>query len=286
MRNLAAKAAACPDSLERKEHRESRVDRENQVPPGSLEIQGNHQLPRVKPRLHRRVNLALKVSPDLPVHQDLQATQERLAPQAAAVTTLLPAPQDQEALLGRPVRLGHPVAPVRQAHQLLPNHSLPVLLAKLATSDPLDPLVLLVNQAWMDPLARLDPRVSQAHPESPEPTGTLALPAPQDPPEPPARRVSARNTAPSMVVSSSKTELVVKFINRVYASFIQQSAEHPRERCFSAADQNIFPRCRVDDVPTSSRRQYSIWFYASPLHAYIIYICTFGVFYSHNLRFF
>jgi len=268
--NPAAKAVVCPVNPEHKVIPANRVDQENPELQDSLATQENHQQRLVKLPLHHHANLAHKVLPDLLDHPDLQETQERLVLPADLVMMLLQEPLDLEDHPVHLVSLDHPAVLVRLVFQLLPSLSLLALPENPEISDLPDPLDLPVNPVWMAHPDLPDPRENLVSPETQEPTETPVPQAPLDQPDPPEKRVSARNTAPSMVVSSSKTELVVKFANRVYAS--SKSAKHLMGRCVSNADSNIFSRCRVDDVPTSSWHLYSILFYASLRYANIVYV--------------
>jgi len=227
--------------------------------------------------LPRHASLAHKDLPDRLDPQDLPETQERLVLPEDPDTMLPPDLPDHEDLPAHPERLDllDPLeSPVSQPSA---NHSLPASLESPETLDHLDPPDHLANPVWTAHQDPPDPRESLALPENLVPT---AKPDPQEPldqPELLARRVSARNTVPSTVVSSSKTALAAKkFNNRVQASS-PRSAEHLHvaRRCFSAADllDNTFRWARVDDVaPTSSLFLLLSFLYASSYWVGIIYI--------------
>jgi len=172
----------------------------------------NHQLLLVNNKLLHHANHAQLEHPvhldllDLLVMLDQMATLELLAAQ------LLLASQDQKDL---------------QAHLdlmdnlVLPVNLVPLLKAKEFNLDHLDPLVMLDHLDHPDLPAVLEmmelPVIQElkdlpAPTATPDPTETQVLPVKLVLPVVLEKKVSAPNIAPSMVVSSSKTELAVNHL--------------------------------------------------------------------------
>jgi hypothetical protein len=253
MLNPAAKAVVYQVNPDLKVLPASPADPVNPVLLANLETLASHQLLHANQQLHHHANPAHK---DLPVHQvhpDLPETQERLVLLADLDMMLLLEPLDHvdhPDLLVNPALLDHLenlVFPLLLCHLFL------ALLENPEISDHLDLLDHLANPVWTAHQDLLDPKENlellvitvlmeiqdlQAHLDQ------LVLPA---------RRVSARNTVPSTVVSSSKTALAANFFNRVSAPFTRSAPKQLHGRCGShpQADHNNI-LYRVDDVPTSS----------------------------------
>jgi len=176
-----------------------------------LAIPVNQPLLLVKqPLLHHAIHAQLD-HPDLPDHLDHLVMPEPQDNPVDPEMTVNPAkldPRDPLDLLDlpdNPVPLANPVNLDHRPHLNLDHPDQPVML------EPLEPLASLVN---LDKTADLDQPDLRAHPVH------LASPELMDIPDNPvrlvnlavkARRVSAPSIAPSMVESSSRMELVVKY---------------------------------------------------------------------------
>jgi hypothetical protein len=203
-------AAACQDHLDQQAHPANPEDPANLVHPVYPETQENHQFNLASQSPHHHANLAHKDLPaqlDLPDHLEML---ELLANLATLELTLHPANLDQKDHLDLLESLVHPEHPVSLVPQLkasllfLENLDQP---EKLDHPDLLDHLDNLVPMELLD---LLDPKAHPAQTDHPDKTDNpvpLANPVKLDLP---ARKVSARNTVPSMVVCSSKTARDVK----------------------------------------------------------------------------
>jgi len=197
------------------------------VPLDCPETQANHQFNHASQSLLLHANLAHKDHPAHPDQLDHLAMPELPDNPETQEPTLHPANPVQKDLPA------HPESPVL----LVPLASLvPLLKANLWSPENQDQLekpdhpdlpVNLDNPAPMEPQDPLDPKDPLAPTDHPDKTvnpDPLANPAQL---EAPARRVSARNTVPSTVVSSSKMEPGAKLDKILVASlprFIQVSS--------------------------------------------------------------
>jgi hypothetical protein len=253
MLNPAAKAVVYPVNPDLKVLPASPADPVNPVLLANLETLASHQLLHANQQLHHHANPAHKDLPAHQVHPDLPETQERLVLLADLDMMLLLEPLDHvdhPALLVNPALLDHLASLV---FPLLLCHLFLALLENPEISDHLDLLDHLANPVWTAHQDLLDQRENLDFPVITVLMEIKDLQAHLDQLVLPARRVSARNTVPSMVVSSSKTALVVNFFNRVSASFTRSAPKQLHGRCGShpQADHNNI-LYRVDDVPTSS----------------------------------
>jgi hypothetical protein len=187
-----ATVVVCQVHLDPPERPENQDDPENRVPPVYPETPANLQFNHVNPSHHHHASHAHK---DPLAHPDLL--------DLPAMLVLLVSPDTPERMphLENPDNLE---LPENQVLQLNPNLWCPENLDPLVK--PAHPVLpdLLVNLALMELLDPLDPR---DHPDPMDPlvkTVNPEHPVNLDQPDRPARRVSARNTAPSMVVCSSK----------------------------------------------------------------------------------
>ena len=251
--NPAAKAAACPVNPDLKEPLENQEDPANPELPANQETPENHQLLHAKQPLLHHASHAHKAHPDLLDHPDHLETQERLVPPADPDTMPPLEPQAHEDHPDQPEKPAQLDHPERLVSQLLPNHSPLESPEKPEILDHPDLPAHPDNPVWMAQPAHPDQRENLVPQEILEPMVNQDPPDHLAQPVPPEKRVSARNTALSMVVSSSKMELVVKFVNRVYASFTRSASKHlsTNKRCSFTADHNIvfLQEHRVDDVP-------------------------------------
>jgi hypothetical protein len=231
-----------------------------------------------KPRLHPHANHAHKDHPDLLAHPDLLETQERLVPPADPDTMLLPEPPVPEDLpdqLEKPAPLD-PLANLDNPPSASP--SLPDPRENPEISDHPDLPVHLVNPVWMAHLDQPDPRENPEPLAPMEPTETPDLLDHPAPPERRERRVFARNTAPSTVVSSSKTELADKSINWVFVSSTSAHKHHfGRDEFFFHHKADIFNICwwsRVDDVLSTSSLYFHVYLSPFMLHFFVFTLFT------------
>jgi len=203
-------AAVCQDHLDQQAHPANPEDLANLVHPVYLETQENHQFNLVNQSPHHHANLAHKDLPaqlDLPDHLEML---ELLANLATLELTLHPANLDQKDHLDLLESLVHPEHPVSLVPQLkasllfLENLDQPEKLDHPDLLDHLDNLVL------MELLDLLDPKAHPAQTDHPDKTDNQVPLANPDNLDLLARKVSARNTVPSMVVCSSKTAPDVK----------------------------------------------------------------------------
>jgi hypothetical protein len=209
MLNPAAKAVVYPVNPELKVLPASLADPVNPVLLANLETLASHQLLHANQQLHHHANPAHKDLPAHQVHPDLLETQERLVLLADLDMMLLLEPLDHvdhPDLLVNPALLDHLENPVFQ-HKA--NHLLLESLEKLEISDHLDLLDHLVNPVWTAHQDLLDQKENLDFPVITVLMEILDLQAHLDQLVLPARRVSARNTVPSTVVSSSKTALAL-----------------------------------------------------------------------------
>jgi hypothetical protein len=207
----------------------------------------------VNQQLHHHANPAHKDLPAHQVHPDLLETQERLVLLADLDMMLHLEPLDHvdhPDLLVKPAHLDHLANLVFQ-HKA--NHLLLESLEKLEISDHLDLPDHLANPVWMAHQDLLDQKENLELPVKTVLMEMLDLQVHLGQLVLPARRVSARNTVPSTVVSSSKTALAANFFNRVSAPSTRSAPKQLHRRCGShpQAD-HINILYRVDDVPTSS----------------------------------
>jgi len=188
------------------------VNTVNPVPLVSPVIQVNHQFNPVNLLLHHHANHAHK---DHPAHLDLLVLPvmlELLGNLVPLELMLLLVNPDQRVHPDLPVNPVLLEPPVNLVPQLNLNHS-PLahpdhleMLDHLAHPDPLVPL------ETMELLDNLDQKAHLAQTDNLVPMETLVHPDKLAHPVVLEKRVSAPNTAPSMVVSSSKMELVVKLL--------------------------------------------------------------------------
>lgn len=157
-------------------------------------------------RLHHRADRAHRDHPDplvqlvTLVHPDPTANPALLEKMVETDHLAQLDPQAQPALPATMVQKAQPATPLSQFQQLL------VKTAQLVKMVHLVPLAQMVNPVPMEALAQLVPKV---HPALLAHPATMVLQETKDPlvqMDPLEKRVFARNTAPPMVVSSSKTE--------------------------------------------------------------------------------
>jgi len=200
-----AMVVVCPVHLDQPEHPANLDDQENPVPPVYLETLENLQFNHVNQSLHHHANLAHKDHLDHPDLLDRPAMLVLLVNPVTPARMLHPESPDQKAHLDHPASLDNQELPENLVPQLNPNPSCPANLDPLEKpAHPVlpDPLVNLAPMEPPDPLDRKALPAKTDHPvktDNPEPQVNL------DQPDRPARRVSARNIVPSMVVCSSKT---------------------------------------------------------------------------------
>jgi len=196
------------------------------VPPDNLATQDNPPLLHAKPSSHHRANLALKV---LPAHLVNPVNLETPVPTdnpASLADNHNPDLQDPKVPLAHPETLVLPDNPETPELPLNPKASNLDLQAQLEMLAPQDNPAALANPETMDNPVNPDPKDLPAHPVQ------LATPVkmvnPDNPvnPEAKARRVSARNTAPSTVVSSSKTEPADKPCRTHFTQAIPPPSQH------------------------------------------------------------
>lgn len=201
--------AACQDLQELAVPPEDQDDQESQVPQDYPETQESHQFNHASQSHHLHVNHALPDHRDHLDHQDLQETLEPQEHQEIQELILHQAKQDQK---DHQDPQDNPANPVRQ------ESPEPQLKAAHHNQVPQDPLETQDHQdqpALQDSLVMTqarDPRDRKDHPDHQDPQETMDSQDHQDRQEHqemPEKRVFARNTAPSMEVSSSKMELAV-----------------------------------------------------------------------------
>lgn len=202
--------AVCQDHLDQLVHPANPEDPANLVHLVYPETQENHQFNPVSQSPHHHANLAHKDLPaqlDLPDHLEML---ELLANLATLELTLHPASLDQKDHLDHPEKPVHPEHPVSLVPQLKANLLFLENLDQLEKLDHPDLLDHLDNLALMELPDQLDPKAHPAQTDLPDKTDNPVLLAKPDPLDLLARKVSAPNTVPSMVVCSSKTEPDVK----------------------------------------------------------------------------
>jgi len=203
-------AAVCQDHLDQQAHPANPEDLANLVHPVYLETQENHQFNLVNQSPHHHANLAHKDLPaqlDLPDHLEML---ELLANLATLELTLHPANLDQKDHLDLLESLVHPEHPVSLVPQLKASLLFLENLDQLEKLDHPDLLDHLDNLVLMELLDLLDPKAHPAQTDHPDKTDNQVPLANPDNLDLLARKVSARNTVPSMVVCSSKTAPDVK----------------------------------------------------------------------------
>jgi len=203
-------AAVCQDHLDQEAHPANPENLANPVHPVYPETQENHQFNLVSQSHHHHANLAHKDLPaqlDLPDHLEML---ELLANLATLELTLHPANLDQKDHLDHLEKLVHPEHPVSLVPQLKASLLFLENLDQLEKLDHPDLLDHLDNLVPMELLDLLDPKAHPAQTDHPDKTDNLVPLANPDNLDLPARKVSARNTVLSMVVSSSKMEPDVK----------------------------------------------------------------------------
>lgn len=209
-RHQAVTDVVCPANQDHKAHQERMVNLESLELPARQETPESHQQPHVNLPLHPHASLVHKGHRDLPVHQEAQATQERLAPQDDQ--ELMPHPEvlDQEDHLDHPESPDQLAPMENQESPPNPNHWFQANQENPETKDPPDHPARQELQEMMDHPDPLEAKENQAPMEPQDKMDKLDQ---LDPPEEQAqqeRRVSARNTAPWTVESSSRTVRVVK----------------------------------------------------------------------------
>jgi len=191
------------DHLDPMESQETLEDQELQVSPASL------LNPSANRPLHHHASLAPTANQDPQAHQDLTDNQEDQDSQERVEETQLQDHQDHRDHQETPEALDSQEAPDSQEHQhrareTPPEHQDLQEMPELQDSqENQERLEAQDSQEAQDPRDLQD---RQAAPETMVNQASLAQPASQDPVE---RREFARSTAPSMVESSSRTELVV-----------------------------------------------------------------------------
>jgi len=144
--------------------------------------------------------------PDLLVMLDQMATLDPMVAQLPLVSL------DQKDLLDLPAQMDNLVLPVTQVLPLNPKVLPLALLDLLVMLEPLAHLDLPAVLETMVLPVNLDPKDLPAPTETLDPMDNLVLPDKLAQLVVQEKKVSAPNIAPSMVVSSSKTELAVKHL--------------------------------------------------------------------------
>jgi hypothetical protein len=191
-------------------HPETQADPATLVLLANLEIQANHLLLLAKPSTHHHANHALQVLLAHPANPVNLATPDKTDNPENLEETHNPDLLDQKAHLAHLETLVPLDNPETLEPLLKAKESNLDLLDHLEMLEHLDNLANPVNPETMDNPVALDPKAHPAHlanQETPETTVNQANP---DNLEVLEKRVSARNTAPSMVVFSSKMELADK----------------------------------------------------------------------------
>ena len=207
-----AMAVACLDLLDPLVLQENPEGPENPVHLVCPEIQENHQFNHANPLLPHHANHALKVLPAHPDLLDHLVMPEPLDNLEILALMLHPANPDQKDhldLLESPDNLVPLVSlepPLNLNLSFQVNLDLLVKPAHLDLQDPPVNLVLMALPGQLDQKDHLDLMDPLAKTDNP------ALPVNPAPLDPLERRVSARNTVPSMVVCSSKTEPDVRHL--------------------------------------------------------------------------
>jgi len=190
-------------------HRDQQETTDNPAkaePQETLDNLEDHQFKPVNKQLHHHVTHALLDHPD---HPDLQAPQETLDPTETPAKEVAHPNQDHQ---DPKDHQDHQDPTVTQEAQVSQEHQ-PNL--KKQDQEHLDPPETQDHQDHQDPQDSLDSQVAQGNQdkrdqtdnqERQEMTDSLVSQETPDPLEVQEKKVSARNTAPSTVVSSSRME--------------------------------------------------------------------------------
>jgi len=200
-------AAACPVPLDQEVLPVNPADPESQERPVCQETQESHQVSHASQSLphhaspalaDHRAHLAQQDHPEMQEHPDSPVNQDKTHHQASLAQRDHPAHPDN---LDSPDNLESLAHQLKANPQCLESQEHPEMLDHLAhLEDPDSP------EAMADP-AQPDQKDHPAHQVNPEAMDSPAVQVKLDHPEVLARRESAPSTAPSTVVSSSRTEL-------------------------------------------------------------------------------
>jgi len=201
--------AVCQDPLEQVELRVSPAGPENLEHQDCQETPENRQFNLASQSLHHHANLVHKVRQDLPDHQDHQEMLDNPAPQETQEAILHQESQDQRDHQDLQDHQDNQEHQENQAHQ----HKAPRLKQELRdhqeTPDHQDLQDHQDSQETTQGQDQQDQKDHPDHQDHQETMDNLEHLVKVEHQEMQEKRVSARNTAPSMVESSSRTELDV-----------------------------------------------------------------------------